>query len=201
MKRLSIRYWILFMLPACAGEVSNSPLDDYEEVHATTILEAPSVDTQGLGPEKRNSIKRGQYMVELLGCGACHTNGALEGDPDTDNYLAGSDIGIAYTSPLDNRYPGVVFAPNLTPDSATGIGGWSDEELSVAIREGRGRHSSRAGLVMPWPGYAKLSDEDTAAITEYLRSLDPVDHKVPNNVDPGQRTNESFVYFGFYRTK
>ena len=140
-------------------------------------------------------------MVELLGCGTCHTNGALEGDPDIDNFLGGSDIGIAYMSPLDNRYPGVVFAPNLTPDVETGIGSWSDNELSMAIRQGKGRHSKRPGLVMPWPGYAKLSDEDTAAITQYLRSLEPVRHKVPDTVEPGQKTRESFVYFGFYRNK
>ena len=158
-------------------------------------------DAEQLSPEKRDLVVRGEYMVELLGCGTCHTNGALEGDPDTELYLAGSDVGIAYTSPLDNRYPGVVFAPNLTPDPETGIGGWSDKELSMAIRQGRGRHSNRPGLVMPWPGYATLSDEDTAAISEYLRSLDPIRHKVPDNVEPGQRTRESFVYFGFYRTK
>lgn len=170
-------------------------------MEATTILDAPSVNAEGLAAETQVLVKRGKYMVELLGCGTCHTNGALEGDPDIDNFLGGSDVGIAYMSPLDNRYPGVVFAPNLTPDVETGIGAWSDKELSMAIRQGEGRHSKRPGLVMPWPGYAKLSDEDTAAITAYLRSLEPVRHKVPDTVDPGQRTRESFVYFGFYRTK
>lgn len=201
MKRLLIPVLLVLTLPACAGEVASSPLQDYEEVHATTILDAPSVDAKNVAPDKRDLVKQGEYMVELLGCGTCHTNGALEGDPDTERFLAGSDIGIAYTSPLDNRYPGVVFAPNITSDIETGIGGWSDEQLSMAIRQGRGRHGERPGLVMPWPGYAKLSDEDTAAISEYLRSLDPVRHKVPKSVEPGQRTNASFVYFGFYRNK
>ncbi len=194
---------ILFIMTvqACAGEVSSGPLNDYEEVHATTILDAPSIDENDVAPDKRDRVKRGEYMVELLGCGTCHTNGALEGDPDTDRHMAGSDIGIAYTSPLDNRYPGVVFPPNITSDIETGIGGWSDEQLSMAIREGRGQHGDKPGLVMPWPGYAKLSDDDTAAISDYLRSLDPIRHKVPKNVALGQRTNASFVYFGFYRNK
>ena len=201
MKRLSVVTLLTLNLLACAGDMSAGPGSGYEEVQATTVQEAPRINTQAIAPESRDWVDRGRYMVQLLGCETCHTNGALDGDPDEEQRLAGSDIGIAYTSPLDNRYPGVVFAPNITPDSATGIGDWSIDELKLAIRQGIGRHGKQSGLVMPWPGYSKLSDDDATAIAHYLKSLEPISHKVPKSVAPGRRTNEAFVYFGFYRNK
>jgi hypothetical protein len=186
-------------LCSCAGEPKYDPLDSYEELHATTILDAPSINLADVAPRDRKGVAHGEYMVELLGCGTCHTHGALEGAPNMAAPLAGSDIGIAYTSPLQNRYPGITFPPNITSDIATGIGGWSDDQLAAAIRKGQDRHGGSAARTMPWPGYAKLSDEDTVAIILYLRSSKAVSHRVPENIRPGSRSSESFVYFGFYR--
>ena len=190
---------LLFALNACASDLENKPLDAFDEVDAVTILDAPAANTEGASDGERKTLLRGEYMVELLGCGSCHTNGALDGDPDHDRALAGSDIGIAYTSPLDSQNPGVVFAPNITSDVETGIGEWSTNDLVRAIRQGTGRHGDSASMVMPWPGYAKLSDEDAIAIARYLKSVEPIHHRVPENVPPGQKTNQLFVYFGFYR--
>lgn len=186
---------------ACASEPPYDPMNDYEELDAATVLDAPSVDLADVATEYRDDVRRGEYMVELLGCGTCHTPGALEGAPDYSASLSGSDVGIAYTSPLSGRFPGVVFPSNITSDEVTGIGSLSDEQLDGAIRGGVDRHGGYSAPVMPWPGYARLTDEDTAAIILYLRSIDPVSHHVPRNVDPGQPTAESYVYFGFYATK
>ncbi len=54
---------------------------------------------------------------------------------------------------------------------------------------------------MPWRGYAKISDDDVTAIVGYLRTIDAVRHKVPDEVEPGQRASHPFVYFGVYRRK
>jgi hypothetical protein len=51
---------------------------------------------------------------------------------------------------------------------------------------------------MPWPAYAILSDADTDAIITYLRNIAPIEHKVPNAVTPGTRTDEKYVHFGVY---
>jgi mono/diheme cytochrome c family protein len=198
--RLALSFLALTGL-ACSGVSTSDPLEDYEELNPVTILDAPEVKPADVAPANRAAVSRGEYMVELLGCGTCHTNGALIGNPDTENPLSGSDIGIAYESPLQNPNPGVVFAPNITSDIETGIGGWSDEQLVSAIQQGAGRHSSTAGVVMPWPGYAKLSEEDTDAIILYLRSTEPVSHAVPYNVPSGRPTKEPFVYFGVYWEK
>ena len=185
-------------LVACASDAPRDATDGYVERKATTILDAPSIDATAIAPENRASVRRGEYMVELLGCGTCHTNGAIVGTPDLEAPLSGSDIGIAITTPLEYRFPAVLYAPNITPDLATGIGGWSTEQVVDAIRAGKDRHGTGLGLVMPWRGYGILSDEDAVAIANYLGSIEPVNHRVPDNVPQGKKATEPFVYFGIY---
>ena len=115
--------------------------------------------------------------------------------------LAGSRTGIAYMNPFGNDRPGVVYPPNITPDPETGIGDWSDTQIAAAVRSGQGRHTSRRIAVMPWQGYAKLTDEDVDAVVAYLRSIKPIRNKVPAEVTPGQRAPAPFVYFGTYRSR
>jgi mono/diheme cytochrome c family protein len=184
-----------------ASEAPYDPLADYEEVDATTILDVPSAQPGRFAPEHLEQVRRGEYLVELLGCGACHTDGALEGVPDFDKSLAGSSIGIAFSNPLGTDKPGVVFPSNLTPDVETGLGGWSDIQIQRAVQAGLGQHAGRRIAVMPWQGYAKMSQEDLESIVAYLRSIKSVNHKVPDEVMPGEATDLPFVYFGVYRTR
>jgi len=192
-------------LASCATETVTEPacdpLQDYEEVDAMTILDAPEAQPGKFAPEHLHQVQRGEYLVELLGCGACHTDGALEGVPDFEKSLAGSSIGIAFSNPLGNERPGIVFAPNLTPDEETGMGLWTDSQIENAIRVGVGRHSGRKIAVMPWQGYTKMEREDVAAIVAYLRSIPAIRHKVPDEVKPGETSNDPFVYFGVYRDR
>ncbi len=193
------------LVSACAtdtaGDAPYDPLQDYEEVDAATVLDAPAAEPGRYAPDNVAQVNRGEYLVELLGCGACHTDGALEGVPDFDKSLAGSSIGIAYTSPLNEQRPGILFPPNLTPDEETGIGLWTDRQIENAISAGVGRHSGRRIAIMPWQGYTRMTPEDVKAIVSYLRSIKPVYHEVPDEVPPGISTNLPFVYFGVYRSR
>lgn len=201
MKLGILSFVVLFIVIACATEPSFDLLEHYEEVDATTILDAPKPPASNIAPENRESIARGEYLIELLGCGSCHTDGALIGEPNFERSLAGSRTGIAYSNPFEYRNPGVVYPPNITPDEQTGIGLWSDQQIIEAVRAGLGRHGNRRILVMPWQGYAKISEDDVYAIVGYLRSIDPVRHRVPEDVRPGRRAQEPFVHFGVYRSR
>jgi mono/diheme cytochrome c family protein len=199
MSRKTLISLVPLVLVACASGDRYDPLQDYEVVDATTIMDAPT--PSGVAAENLALVGRGEYLVELLGCGACHTDGALIGSPNLELSLAGSGIGIAYTNPLQNENPGVVYAPNLTPDRDTGLGRWSEQEIMDAVRAGEGRHGPRRILVMPWQGYAKISDEDAWAIVAYLRSIEPIENQVPNDVPVGTRARAPFVHFGVYRSR
>jgi hypothetical protein len=80
---------------------------------------------------------------------------------------------------------GVSFTANLTPDENTGIGAWNEEIFVNTIRRGRHWGQSRPLLPpMPWPNYAKMTDEDLTAVFAYLRSIPPVRNRVPQPLPP-----------------
>lgn len=190
---------------ACATEAPPEarydPLSRYEELNAATVVDAPSPVAGNFAPENRGQVERGEYLVELLACGSCHTDGALEGAPNMKRALAGSSIGIAYSNPMGDERPGIVYPPNLTPDEETGLGSWNDLQIEHAIRTGIGQHAGRRLVAMPWQGYTKLTREDVTAVVAYLRSVPAVNHKVPDEVKPGDLAKEDFVYFGVYRNR
>ena len=117
-------------------------------------------------------LARGQYIVEAEAhCLHCHSerDWKTHGAPVLPGLLgAGWDIPWQ-----DNHMPGPVFAPNLTPDPATGLGNIQDDAVARAIREGVS-HDGRALFMMPWQNYRHLSDEDVASVVVYLRSLPAV---------------------------
>lgn len=143
----------------------------------------------------QKQIKRGEYLVEMLSCAACHTDGQLIDEPNAKRYLAGSDVGIAYTN---DEHPGVVFPANLTPDNETGLGRWKPAEIRRNIQYGIDKHGRQQLPIMPWPGYAHLADADADAIVAYLMSLPPIKHRVPKNVAPGKPSVAPYVRFGVY---
>ena len=187
---------IACIIVGCAS--TYNPLDDYEEVQPAPAQTAPAAADAAYPAER---LEHGQYMVDLLGCANCHTDGALIGTPDPKRVLAGSSIGIAWSNPLANRNPGVVFPSNLTPDPETGIGGWGIQQIIIMLQSGIDNHGSQSMPVMPWQAYAKLSADDAEAIAMYLKSLPPVKHDVPQNVRAGQKTRAQYVHFGTYQSR
>jgi mono/diheme cytochrome c family protein len=140
----------LLTLMACGGGRAALP-------HLTPAVIG---DTTGL-------IERGEYIVRsAANCGHCH---AAADDPDGP--LSG---GRAFR----NWRLGTVRASNLTPDPATGLGGWSDAEIVRAVRNGVDRHGRVLAPVMPYAWFSGLSERDGLAIARYLRTLQPVRNAV-----------------------
>jgi mono/diheme cytochrome c family protein len=69
---------------------------------------------------------------------------------------------------------GAIYAPNLTPDSETGLGAWSDDDFYRALRFGTAPDGSRYYPAFPYPNFTKLTRQDIAAIRAYLATLAPV---------------------------
>ena len=74
--------------------------------------------------------------------------------------------------------PGTFRVPNLTPDSATGIGRRTDGELARMLRYGV-RADGRAAV--PFMNFHDLSDADLVAVISFLRAQRPVHHLVPDH--------------------
>lgn len=113
-------------------------------------------------------VQRGEYLVRhVVGCLYCHTRQDVskrvhkaKGPEGAGGECLGPEAGI----------PGVVCAPNITPHAETGIGGWSDDEILRAMREGVGRDGRALFPMMPYAFFRSLSDEDAHAIVAYLRT-------------------------------
>lgn len=124
--------------------------------------------------------KRGEYLAEgALGCFRCHSerDWSAPGAPP----LPGKK-GAGHVFADDGR-PWLV-APNITSDSDTGAGRWTDDMIARAIREGIG-HDGRMLHPQMWYGaFHDLSDEDVASIVVYLRSVPPLRNSLPQTRIP-----------------
>lgn len=118
-------------------------------------------------------LERGDYLMNtIVACGNCHTPMGPDGAV-ADRELAGRL--------LEDGDPWTAYAPNITPDVATGIGGWTDAEIVRAIREGVRPDGSIIGPPMPIALYRGLSDEDAAALVAYIRAMPAVENAVPDS--------------------
>jgi len=177
------------------------PVARYDEMATRVTTLAPDPDAASGGQFDPALVHRGQYLAQIMGCGSCHTDGALVGRPNPAKLFAGSDVGIAYTDPARDVRPGVAFPANLTPDRRTGIGTWTDMQIAEAIRTGWHGTDGKGLMVMPWRAYTQLSAEDTQAIVAYLRSIPAIEHQVPARAAPGVNARAPYVYFGVYRSQ
>jgi mono/diheme cytochrome c family protein len=154
------------------------------------------------GSKSGSSVGRGEYLVKAMGCHDCHTPakmGANGPEPDMSHALGGHPASLAVPPPPAPTGPwvgsvtatftawagpwGVSYAANLTPDKATGLGEWTEQQFVDTIRTGRRQGRGREILPpMPWPAFKNLNDADLKAIFAHLRTVKPIVNKVPEPV-------------------
>ncbi|MGF6767544.1 mono/diheme cytochrome c family protein [Paraburkholderia sp. GAS199] len=108
----------------------------------------------------------GARVVALGDCIVCHT--AKGGQP-----FAG---GLPLATPF-----GTIYATNITPDAETGIGTWSLEAFTRAIRYGIARDGHLLYPAFPYIHFTRMSDGDISAAYAYLMTRDPVKATAPSN--------------------
>lgn len=163
------------MLDARPGR-DHSRLGDSDMTGLARALVLACFGVAGTAAAQEADLARGEYLARIMDCGGCHTRGVFLGRPDPDLYLAGSEVGF-YLPGLGYFYP-----PNLTPDPASGLGAWSEEDIIRAVREGVRPDGRILAPVMPSRSYAALTDEDAWALAAYLKSLPPIEY--PEELEP-----------------
>lgn len=165
----------------------------------------PTANERTPAASDRPRVLRGRQLVLDHACNACHGGAA----PTSDGWLGG------FTKPTQEIVIGSCFqdekAPcfhgrprNLTPDTETGLGGFTDRQIFNALRYGLRPSdtpdvaitSSTPGVgnfpteprylgpFMPWTEWRHMPDADLWAIVAYLRHLKPVSHNVAASDDP-----------------
>ena len=128
-------------------------------------------------PAPDDKVAYGRYMTRAALCSDCHTPMDDQGQPVPGRDFAGG------TEFVETGYR--VRSANITPDSDTGIGSWTEQQFidrfksfevpSDAILSDAER---RQNTPMPWTAYAGMTREDLAAIYAFLRTQTPVTSRI-----------------------
>ena len=109
--------------------------------------------------------QRGKYLATAGDCAACHT--APGGLP-----FAG---GLAVPTPI-----GTIVTTNITPSKTAGIGNYTQQQFSDALRRGVRADGRRLYPAMPYTAYAQISDNDVGALYAYfMHAVNAVDKAAP----------------------
>ncbi len=165
----------------------------------TAMVEKPV--TTMYGGTYDTEVAWGEHLVRVGGCGDCHTPkkmGPMGPEQDSSLLLSGHPAqmppppfdpkeaagkGMAATQTLTAWVGpwGISYAGNITSDS-TGIGNWTVEQFSKAIRDGKfkGLDANRPIMPpMPVEAFKSFTDAEVSAIFAYLKSTPPLKNVVP----------------------
>jgi hypothetical protein len=135
-------------------------------------------------PDVSDMVKYGAYRVNSAACMDCHTP-MKDGRYQMDKLFSG---GFFF-----NLGALKVTSANITPDTASGIGKWTEEMFLDKFKTYRDpamyvSDPGKKNSIMPWSLFAKMDDFDIKAIYRYLRTIPPVNHHVdkypPEKVKP-----------------
>jgi len=117
---------------------------------------APAKDIHvEITPER---LERGKYLANIAAnCIDCHSKRDF----------------TKYSGPI---IPGTLYAKNITP---AGIGDWTDGEILRAITVGVNKKGEALFPLMPYNRFRHMSQEDLYSIIAYLRTLKPIENKIP----------------------
>ncbi len=151
-----LRLSIYMVLSAGVVALSNATSAASSSESAASLLETEQTELE----------QRGEYLAAAGNCMSCHTNG------DNAPFAGGLEFETPY---------GKIYSTNITSDAATGIGQWSLEDFAHAMRYGEAPDGTNLYPVFPYTSFAKVSDEDIAAIYAYLKTIAPVSYTPPEN--------------------
>jgi hypothetical protein len=125
-------------------------------------------------PDVSDPVKRGRFLVNLVGCEDCHTPVDKRHTPIPGMEFSGGQV---FQAPW-----GTVASSNLTPDPS-GIPYYDEAMFIKAMRTGT-VGARKLNKTMPWSTLRNMTDEDLAGMFAYLKTLKPVDHHVDNSEPP-----------------
>jgi mono/diheme cytochrome c family protein len=113
-------------------------------------------------------IGRGGYLVTIGHCMECHSAWSR----GVSDFKTGLGRG-GRVFPAPDGSPGATAA-NITSDTVSGIGAWTDAEIARAVAHGTSRDGHPLKPPMAYAYYAGLKDTDMTDIIAYLRTVPPL---------------------------
>ncbi|WP_218240356.1 cytochrome c [Comamonas fluminis] len=141
----------------------NKTLMKFSWLAATVLAAAPAFAADNA------EVERGRYLATAGDCVACHT-------APGGKSMAG---GLALASPL-----GSIYSTNITPSKTHGIGNYTLQQFTDALRHGKRADGANLYPAMPYTAYAKTTDEDIAAMYAYfMQGVQAVDDAPAKQTD------------------
>ena len=141
----------------------NKTLMKFSWLAATVLAAAPVFAADNA------EVERGRYLATAGDCVACHT-------APGGKSMAG---GLALASPL-----GSIYSTNITPSKTHGIGNYTLQQFTDALRHGKRADGANLYPAMPYTAYAKTTDEDIAAMYAYfMQGVQAVDDAPAKQTD------------------
>ena len=123
-----------------------------------------------------SGVARGEYLTRAVShCGECHTPRTMTMAVDNTRFLAGNPKG---------KGPEGSAVPNITPDRETGLGSWSEEQITDYLETGNKPDGDVSGGLMmeviqgSSAGYKDLTKADRQAIAKYLKSIPAIKNRI-----------------------
>ena len=138
----------------------------------------------GKDAEEEAAIRQGEYLAKAGDCIACHTN------------VQGRTPAYAGRLPIETPF-GTFYSPNITPDTETGIGAWSEADFVRALREGHGPHRENYFPVYPFVYFANITEEDARELYVYFRHIPAVHLKNRSLPFPFNLPGARFTLWGW----
>jgi mono/diheme cytochrome c family protein len=135
------------------------------------VATIPHPLTAGDLPAHQGDVANGQLLFNAGGCHSCHLPSKGSGLDQAS--VAG---GMALVTPIGTLYP-----PNITPDSETGMGNWTDVDFVNAMQKGISPDGEHLIPGFPYTSYTHMKVEDVLDIKAYLMTLAAVKNDVPNH--------------------
>jgi mono/diheme cytochrome c family protein len=162
----------MFYLPAL-------PIIPPQEIAKTALGEVyvPKPDQFG-SPEHKAMLERGRYLYTVASCALCHEGNGAGG------------------AKVNWRPFGSLWVQNLTSDRKFGLGDWSDDEITRAIRSG----IAKDGRALHWQGMtwdysSNWDEEDIRSLVAYLRTLPAMANAISHPFPPAAGDCDVYTYF------
>jgi mono/diheme cytochrome c family protein len=145
-------------------------------------------------PPVTDRVAHGKYLVHALDCYACHSADFKKLDVAHPERSAGYLGGGNQLLDLERR---PIYSANLTFDTQTGIGRWSEGDFLRAMKQGI--RPDRSVLRYPMMPMVDLRDDEVLAIYAYLKTVPVIRNEVPRAApaaasaeDPGLRAYNKY---------
>lgn len=163
MKRLTRWFLVLVVIGIVGFFVLTSPI--------TWSLTHPSRD---VADNTAPDLENGRVVFVASDCSTCHAT------PNQENPLK-----LGGGRALDTEF-GRFYMPNISSDKQDGIGNWTLEQFTKAVREGVGPKGimpdgQNLYPAFPYTSYQRLTANDVRDLFAYIKSLEPVAGVAPDH--------------------